>query len=119
MMKKNLLVLLLALVLILGNFQANAENRNLPVVGRENLGRKVNAGVSDDKTGNKLGVGGAENNHETINNINSNKAVVNDDNDDKNENYGSYGHDNGSSTGSHHYFRTTNRPSTGPEEPRH
>lgn len=113
-MKKNLLVLLLALVLILGNFQANAENHKLPVVGR-----KVKAGVSNDKTGNKLGVGGAENKHETINNINSNKAVVNDDNDDKNENYGSYGHDNGSNTGSHHYFRTTNRPSTGPEEPRH
>lgn len=116
---KNLLSLLLCLVLIFGNFQANAEYHSLPAFGHEDYGRKVNAGVSNDKINSKNKLT-KPNNRETINDINSNKVQVNDDDDDdKNDNYGSYGHDKGSETGSHRYFNTANKPEPEENKPKH
>lgn len=105
---KKLLVLFVAISLILGSLQQQADARMLANEDKRklvtehqlasqpsNLVRKANHNDAKDATASAK----------------TDSSDSNDDDDDTNQSYGKYGNANGSTPGSHHYFPKDQNPS--------
>lgn len=105
---KKLLVLFVAISLILGSLQQQADARMLASEDKRKLVTEHQLGGQPSNLVRKANYNCAK---DAAYSAKTDSSDSNDDDDDTNQSYGKYGNANGSTPGSHHYFPKDQNPS--------